>query len=180
MKDWKPEDIRAFRQRFKLTQKELANLIGVSANYVYLLEKGVREPGKPLKLFFECLEENLSYKKQSLPEKGKKVKEREASMEFKIQRIAPNPSGIAIVSCRKETRQNFPSPGKPFILVIDDREYQTSIRNLQKTGWTSFAKTFYRGKRITRAELCELHKLKEGNRVFVEIVEPFKKYTLRR
>ncbi|NOY64883.1 MAG: hypothetical protein GXO97_05745, partial [Nitrospirae bacterium] len=163
-------------------QKELANLIGVSANYVYLLEKGVREPGKSLKLFFECLEENLSYKEQFFIEKEEKLiraKEGVASMEFKVQRIASNPSGIAIVSCRKETRQNFPSPGKPFLLIIDDREYQTSIRNLQ-VGWTSFAKTFYRGKRITRAELCELHKLKEGDRVFVEIVEPFKKYRLRR
>ncbi len=65
MRNWTPEDIKAFRQRFNLTQKELAKLIGVSSNYIYLLEKGVRRPGKTLQLFFECLERDLKLSKKS-------------------------------------------------------------------------------------------------------------------
>ena len=100
-------------------------------------------------------------------------------IEFKVQRIAPNPSGIAILSCRSETRNYFPPPGRSFTLVIDEKGYITSIRNLQ-SGWTSFAKTFYQGRRVVRAELCESHKLREGDSVFIEIEIPNKKYRLLR
>ncbi len=64
MKTWGPKDIRDFRKRFNLTQKELAELIGVTRNYVYLLERGVRKPGKTLQLFFECLERDLKEKEK--------------------------------------------------------------------------------------------------------------------
>jgi hypothetical protein len=100
-------------------------------------------------------------------------------IEFRVQGIAPNPSGIAIISCRQETRDRFPPPGQPFILIIDGMEYRTSIRNLQ-SGWTSFAKTFHEENRIPRAELCERHRLREGDRVFIEIIEPRRRYRLRR
>ena len=98
-------------------------------------------------------------------------------IEFHVQRIAPNPSGIAIVSY-KEVRHLFPSPGKSFILFIDDKEYTTSIRNLRRSGWTSFAKTFENNIRVTRAELCYRHRFKEGDLVFVTEEVPFEKYRL--
>lgn len=99
-------------------------------------------------------------------------------IEFCIQRIAPNPSGIAIVSYNKSIRRLFPSPGRPFTLIIDDKEYFTSIRNLERSGWTSFAKTFEHDRRVTRSELCERHRLKEGNKIFVKVEVPHKKYRL--
>jgi hypothetical protein len=98
-------------------------------------------------------------------------------IEFHVQRIAPNPSGIAIVSY-KEVRHLFPSPGQSFILFIDDKKYTTSIRNLRRSGWTSFAKTFENNIRVTRAELCYRHRLKEGDLVFVTVENPFEKYRL--
>ena len=167
---WTPGSIKDFRLRLGLTQKAFGKLLGVTDRYIFFLEKGVKKPSKTLQLLLDCLEKTLP--------KGKK-KEREDGMEFKIQRIGPNPSGIAIVSCRRETRHQFPPPGQPFTLVIDDLEYETSIRNLS-SGWTSIAKTFHEGERITRAELCERHELHEGDRVFIEVLEPFRKYRLRR
>jgi DNA-binding transcriptional regulator YiaG len=59
MKDWKPKDIKNFRKRFKLSQSKLASLLGVSRNYIYLLESGERIPSKTLKLL-------LSYVKNSM------------------------------------------------------------------------------------------------------------------
>jgi len=98
-------------------------------------------------------------------------------IEFHVQRISENPSGIAILSY-KEVRHLFPSPGQSFILFIDDKEYTTSIRNLKRSGWTSFAKTFENNIRVTRAELCYRHRLKEGDLVIVTVEIPFEEYRL--
>lgn len=59
MKDWKPKDIKNFRKRFKLSQSKLASLLGVSRNYIYLLESGEKIPSKTLKPL-------LSYVKNSM------------------------------------------------------------------------------------------------------------------
>lgn len=101
-------------------------------------------------------------------------------IKFSIQRIGANPSGIAILSCKKSTRRLFPPPRQQFTLVIDNRQYSTSIRNLKHSGCTSFAKTFEHGVRITRYDLCLRHKLKEGDRVFIKVEVPFKRYRLLR
>ncbi len=167
---WTPERIKDFRLRLGLTQKAFGKLLGVTDRYIFFLEKGVKKPSKTLQLLLDCLE-------KTLPE-GKK-KKKGGGMEFKVQRIGSNPSGIAIVSFSRETRGQFPPPGQPFTLVVDDLEYETSIRNLS-IGWTSIAKTFHEGKRVTRAEFCERHGLHEGDRVFIEVLEPFKRYRLRK
>jgi transcriptional regulator with XRE-family HTH domain len=171
MKKWTSKDIKTLRKKYKLSQKALGDLLGVSEQYIYYLERGLRTPSKTLRLLLDCIE------KQFKKEEGK-VERR--MIEFKIQRIAPNPSGIDIVSCRRETRNYFPPPGHPFTLVIDEKEYTTSIRNLKKTGWTSFAKTFYQNKRVYRAELCGRHRLREGDSVLIEIEIPNQRYILRR
>ncbi len=47
-----------------LSQKAFGELLGVTRNYIYYLEKGVKEPSKTLKLLLDCIEK----------EKGKEVK----------------------------------------------------------------------------------------------------------
>jgi DNA-binding transcriptional regulator YiaG len=62
MKAWRPEDIKRLRKKLKLSQAALAERLGVSGNYVYLLEKGVKEPSKTLRLLLDCIEEKLKKK----------------------------------------------------------------------------------------------------------------------
>jgi DNA-binding XRE family transcriptional regulator len=66
MRIWTPQNIREFRTRFKLSQKALAELVGVQENYIYLLEKGDRRPGKSLALLFDFIERDLKKKKQTI------------------------------------------------------------------------------------------------------------------
>jgi predicted transcriptional regulator len=56
MKQWTPEEIRKFRKKLNLYQKDFALMVGVSARYIIYLEQGVRKPGKGMRLFFDCLE----------------------------------------------------------------------------------------------------------------------------
>ncbi|MBF0542301.1 MAG: helix-turn-helix transcriptional regulator [Nitrospirae bacterium] len=65
MNTWKPEDIKMFREKWMLSQKALSELVGVTDNYIYLLEKGVKNPSKTLKLLFNCVSENLQKKKEN-------------------------------------------------------------------------------------------------------------------
>ncbi len=55
--------LRAYRERRGLTQRELAQAIGVSQNYIPALESGVRRPGPRLRQllmqFFGCHFEDL-------------------------------------------------------------------------------------------------------------------------
>lgn len=67
MKNWKPEEIKNFRQRLNLYQKDFATLIGVTMRYVIYLEKGVRQPSMTLKILLTILEEKEN-------EKGKEIK----------------------------------------------------------------------------------------------------------
>lgn len=69
MKNWTPKEIKSLRRKYKLSQPALGNLLGVSGNYIYMIEKGVRTPGKPLRLLLDCVEKQLTEK-----EKGKGVK----------------------------------------------------------------------------------------------------------
>ena len=56
MKEWRKEDIRGLRDRLKFTQKAFSDLLGVTENYVYLLERGVRTPSKTLEFLLDCIE----------------------------------------------------------------------------------------------------------------------------
>jgi DNA-binding transcriptional regulator YiaG len=60
MRDWTPEDIKALRARFNVTQKHLADLLGVSRVYVGLLERNEKTPSKTLKLLLHYIEKELT------------------------------------------------------------------------------------------------------------------------
>jgi DNA-binding transcriptional regulator YiaG len=65
MKEWTPEQIKDFRKRLNLYQKDFALLLRVTRHYIGYLEKGVRTPSNTMKALLDCLEEK---------EKGKGVK----------------------------------------------------------------------------------------------------------
>ena len=55
MLDWEPEDIKDLRKKVRLSQRAFAEVLGVTTNYVYILEKGLKKPGKTLKLLLDCI-----------------------------------------------------------------------------------------------------------------------------
>jgi DNA-binding XRE family transcriptional regulator len=57
MKDWMQKDIKDFREEMGLTQTAFGQLIGVSRNFVYYLERGERKASKTLKLLLDCIYE---------------------------------------------------------------------------------------------------------------------------
>ena len=59
MKNWTPQDIKKLRKKHKLSRAKFGGLVGVSGNYIYMVEKGVRQAGKPLKLLLSFIESNL-------------------------------------------------------------------------------------------------------------------------
>ena len=56
MKQWSPEQIKTLRKRLKLSQEAFGDLIGVTRTYVNLMEGGIKEPSKTLKVLFSCME----------------------------------------------------------------------------------------------------------------------------
>lgn len=71
---WSKEDIKGFREEFKLTQKELGDLLGVSQNYIFMIEAGLRKPGKPLMLLLDCVQEKLIQKRKGVKKNAKREK----------------------------------------------------------------------------------------------------------
>ena len=67
MKQWTAEEIKAFRQRLNLYQRDFARMLRVSREYVGFLERGSRSPGGSMKALLDCLEEKEN-------EKGKESK----------------------------------------------------------------------------------------------------------
>jgi DNA-binding transcriptional regulator YiaG len=72
MKEWTPEQIKDFRKRLNLYQKDFALLLGVTQRYVIYLEKGVRTPSKTMKALLDCLEEKGNEKEKGGKRHGKK------------------------------------------------------------------------------------------------------------
>ena len=64
MENWGPEEIKSLRVRFKLTQLQLSQRLGVTRVYVMLLEKGVKTPSKTLSLLLSYVEKDLSEKQK--------------------------------------------------------------------------------------------------------------------
>lgn len=62
MKNWNPEEIKEFRKRLSLYQKDFAQMIGVSMRYVIYLEQGLRQPSKTLKILLSILEKQENEK----------------------------------------------------------------------------------------------------------------------
>jgi len=53
--------VREFRIRAKLSQEELGERLGVSGNYISMIELGKKEPGAGLRISFEMLERSPLY-----------------------------------------------------------------------------------------------------------------------
>jgi DNA-binding transcriptional regulator YiaG len=66
-KNWTPEEIKEFRKRLGLYQKDFAHMIGVTERYVIYIEKGVRQPSQTLKILLSMMEKQEN-------EKGKEKK----------------------------------------------------------------------------------------------------------
>lgn len=64
MKQWTPEEIKDFRKRLNLYQKDFALMLGVTTRYIIYLEQGVRVPSKTMKLFLDCLEREVERKRK--------------------------------------------------------------------------------------------------------------------
>ena len=65
MKSWIPEEIKEFRSRLDLYQKDFAEMIGVTERYVIYLEKGVvRQPSKTLKILLSIMEGQQNEKRK--------------------------------------------------------------------------------------------------------------------
>lgn len=56
MNVWMPDTIKTLRKGLGLSQMAFGERIGVSGNYVHLLEKGVKRPSKTLLLLLDCIE----------------------------------------------------------------------------------------------------------------------------
>ena len=62
VKKWSKVEIRSLRGRLNLSQRAFSECLGVTENYVYLLERGVKTPSETLKLLLECVEEKSNRK----------------------------------------------------------------------------------------------------------------------
>ena len=72
MKNWTPEEIREFRKRLNLYQKEFANMIGVTERYIIYLEQGVRQPSKTMKILLTMMETQENEKGKGGNKHGKR------------------------------------------------------------------------------------------------------------
>jgi len=59
------ERVREFRVLAKLSQEELAERLGVSGNYISMIELGKKSPGPSLRKLFENLEQSPMYRTPS-------------------------------------------------------------------------------------------------------------------
>jgi len=58
MLKWTPKKIRELRKGIGLTQKDFAKRLGVTSNYIYLIEKkgGEKKPSATLSLLLDCIQ----------------------------------------------------------------------------------------------------------------------------
>jgi DNA-binding transcriptional regulator YiaG len=56
MNDWLPYNVKTLRKGLGLSQRAFGERIGVSGNYVHLLEKGVKKPSKTLRILLDYIE----------------------------------------------------------------------------------------------------------------------------
>jgi DNA-binding transcriptional regulator YiaG len=55
MNKWTGKKIRALRQSLRLSQKAFGDRLGVTQNYVYLLESGQKTPSGILERLLDCV-----------------------------------------------------------------------------------------------------------------------------
>ena len=76
--EWTKEDIKEFRKEFGLTQQELGDFLGVSQNYIFMIESGLRKPGKTLMLLLDCVQEKLNKGGKGVKNKNGKRQKRKS------------------------------------------------------------------------------------------------------
>jgi transcriptional regulator with XRE-family HTH domain len=75
MKIWKPKGIKALRNNLGLSQAKMGELLGVSEDYVSMLERGIRNPGKSLCFLMDRIKaENVKNGPRMAPRRSKRGK----------------------------------------------------------------------------------------------------------
>lgn len=74
MKTWTPKEIKTLRVKKALSQPAFGNLLGVTGNYIYLMEKGVKKPSKTLRFLLDCVEKQSNEKEKGKEREKKHVK----------------------------------------------------------------------------------------------------------
>jgi DNA-binding XRE family transcriptional regulator len=70
-----PNKIKAFRNSLRLSQVNMGELLGVSDNYVYMLEKGERSPGKSPCLLMDRIKAERGSRVPGTSRRGRKGSE---------------------------------------------------------------------------------------------------------
>lgn len=70
-KKWTPDEIRDFRKRLGLFQKDFGRMIGVTERYIIYLEKGNRKPSKTMQILLSMIENNENGKENEHGTAGK-------------------------------------------------------------------------------------------------------------
>jgi transcriptional regulator with XRE-family HTH domain len=59
MRKWTSRELKTLRKKYRFSQRALGDLLGVSEQHIYYLERGIRIPSKTLKLLLDCVQEKL-------------------------------------------------------------------------------------------------------------------------
>ena len=70
--NWTGEKIEGFRKRHSLTRKALAELLGVTVNAIYKMERGIIYPSKTTQLLLSRVEEEIKKRKEVKKNHGHK------------------------------------------------------------------------------------------------------------
>jgi DNA-binding transcriptional regulator YiaG len=71
--DWPPERIKAFRKKYRLTQKSLGEFLGVSKISIYQWERGMRNPSRTTQILLSRIEEEMkNQKRKEVKNRGSK------------------------------------------------------------------------------------------------------------
>jgi DNA-binding transcriptional regulator YiaG len=64
MRNWTIEEIKDLRRAIGISQHDFAELLGVTEQHIYYLERGAREPSQTLRLLLDCVEEKHKRKRK--------------------------------------------------------------------------------------------------------------------
>ena len=59
IKEWTPEKMARFRKKYRLTRRELGELLGVKVMAIYHWEKGLRSISKTIKILLTRVEKDF-------------------------------------------------------------------------------------------------------------------------
>ncbi len=59
VKPWTPDKIKLLREKYRLSQRTLSELLGVTRMHIYYIERGEKRSSKTLQLLLDCVEAKL-------------------------------------------------------------------------------------------------------------------------